>query len=59
MGDVAVEDVLPGIHVRVTAVHVTAEKIVVEAASCGPGGDRRVRTAAVRDVACTLDTSVG
>lgn len=32
----AIEDVLfPGIDVRVTAVHVTAERVAVEASSCG------------------------
>lgn len=36
MGAVGVEDVLfPGIDVRVTAVHVAAEGVVVEASACG------------------------
>ncbi|WP_327358066.1 ISL3 family transposase [Streptomyces sp. NBC_01304] len=36
MGAVAIEDVLfPGIDVRVTAVHVSAERVAVEASSCG------------------------
>ncbi|MEU1167617.1 hypothetical protein ABZ372_48205 [Streptomyces sp. NPDC005921] len=40
MGIVAVEDVLfPGINVRVAAVRVTAERIAVEASSCGGVGD--------------------
>ncbi|WP_399181458.1 transposase family protein [Streptomyces sp. TLI_185] len=60
MGVVAVEDVLfPGIDVRVTAVHVTVERVAVEATSCGrppscpdcgcPG--RRVHSRYVRQIA--------
>ncbi|MFD7002265.1 transposase family protein [Streptomyces mirabilis] len=36
MGAVAIEDVLfPRIDVRVTAMHVTEERVAVEASSCG------------------------